>query len=517
MYAIPVVLTAAVNEAPTTLGIADSTLYNLSDADIDVTLDHLKTMGVNDIRVAVPWIYIQSQDNTDYDWTKMDYIVHAASERDMNIVGVMSGTPTWAGFPINGHSDPADYARFASAVAERYNDASTIGPIDDYEIWNEPNGSLFYNPIDAKAYTAMLQAAYPAIKANNPNATVIAGVLGAVATIPGLSLAPEAFVSQMYGAGAKGYFDALSYHPYNYTLPFSLGAGQVNSPLNQVQAIRALMIANGDGYLKIWATEYGLPTNYPINQDQQAAFIHDFVVAWQNVDGAGPMFVYTTRDSNTGGFDDEENFGIFTTDWTPKEAVGAIEELIQELRTGQLKPFDVTPYANKIDFFGAAVIVVRQIINLALIVPKALFQLAVSAVTFVVESVGNLLGINSPASSVASSGAKAALATSDAVPTPRRSGVTATTPAPTVTTKKSVARGESGAAPAVSETPVLVGATDAVARKGAAAPAGATPGDGTAAHSAAAQSHAPRSSATGESKRSGSRSASARTRADSGQ
>ncbi|NTY63091.1 cellulase family glycosylhydrolase [Mycolicibacterium sphagni] len=411
---IPVVLTGSIDEASTTLGVADSTLYTLSQPDIDVTLDHLKDMGVNDIRIAVPWVYVQPQDNENYDWSKMDYVVHAASERGINIVGVISGTPTWAGFPLNGHSDPADYARFAAAVAARYNDSSTIGAIDDYEIWNEPNGALFYNPVSAAAYTKMLRAAYPAIKANNPNAAVIAGVLGAVKTISGLSVAPQSFLKQMYEAGAEGYFDALSYHPYHYTLPFSLGTGVANSPLEQVKAMRALMDANGDADLKIWATEYGLPTNYPITQTQQAAFIHDFVVAWQNVDGAGPMFIYTTRDSYTGGFDDEQNFGLFKTNWTPKEAVATVEELLQQLASGTLQPFDVTPYANQVDVFGAAVIIIRQFINLVAIVPRAIFQLANSAVTAIAQAIGSALGIIRPAAAAAAASEKPSGTTSGA-------------------------------------------------------------------------------------------------------
>jgi hypothetical protein len=157
--------------------------------------------------------------------------------------------------------------------------------------------------------------------------------------------------------------------------------------------------ANGDATLKIWATEYGLPTNYPITQTQQAAFIHDFVVAWQDVEGAGPMFIYTTRDSYTGGFDDEQNFGLFKTNWTPKLAVATVEELIQELASGTLQPFDATPYANKIDFLGAAVIVIRQLISLVAIVPKALYQIAVSAVTAVTHVIGSALGIATAAAS----------------------------------------------------------------------------------------------------------------------
>lgn len=468
---IPVVLTGAIDEAPTTLGIADSNLYTLSPADIDATLDRLKGLGVNDIRIAVPWIYTQPTNGEDYDWTKLDYVVHAASEREMNIVGAISGTPAWAGFPINGHSDPADYARFAAAVADRYKD-DTIGEIDAYEVWNEPNGSLFYNPIDAAAYTAMLRAAYPAIKANNPNAVVIAGVLGSVSTIPGLSLQPQTFVAQMYDAGAQGSFDAMSFHPYHYTLPFSLGADVTNSPLSQVEAIRALMNAHGDEALKIWATEYGLPTNPQLSETQQAAFIHDFVASWQGVKGAGPIFVYTTRDANTGGFDDEENFGIFHTDWTPKPAAQTIEDLIDDLADGTAEPFDVTPFVPAPNFLNQLLIVGRQVISLLLIVPRALLQLATSAVTFVVQAVGSLLGVTQPVAGAAP-GLKAAPLAAAVEPVATAAAEEPAVTAPRVLTKRSAARVESDPATTVSEKP-KPGLRGIPARTSASAPKSAT-------------------------------------------
>lgn len=437
---IPVVLTAAIDEAPTTLGIADSDLYRLSAPEIAVTLDRLKALGVNDVRVAVPWIYIQTQDNENYDWAKMDLVVRAAAEREMNVIGVISGTPGWAGFPINGHSDPDDYARFATAVADRYKD-DTIGEIGTYEVWNEPNGALFYNPVSAAAYTEMLRAAYPAIKSADPDAVVLAGVLGSVATFAGLSLRPDTFVAQMYDNGAHGYFDALSFHPYHYTLPFSRGDDVNNSPINQVAAIRALMAARGDDDLKIWVTEYGLPTNPQISEARQAAFIRDFVVRWQDIDGAGPIFIYSTRDSASGAFDDENNFGIYRTDWTPKRAAAAIADLIEDLADGTAEPFDVTPYLSTNSFLDSVFIVARQIASLLLIVPRALFQLAASAVTVVVQAIGavvtSLSGQAAPAAlreaeptaTVAESRApEAAVATTDCEDASRKRPVPEITP-----------------------------------------------------------------------------------------
>jgi hypothetical protein len=72
-------------------------------------------------------------------------------------------------------------------------------------VWNEPNAATFWNPSpDPAAYTQLLQAAYPAIKAADPNGTVIGGVVGWVTDYPGLAISPAKYVQGMYDAGAQG-------------------------------------------------------------------------------------------------------------------------------------------------------------------------------------------------------------------------------------------------------------------------------------------------------------------------
>ena len=70
----PVLLAAAINTSPTTLGIADSALYNLSEAEVNQTLDELQSLGVRDVRIAVPWVYVQPYDprrTTGRNWTPL--------------------------------------------------------------------------------------------------------------------------------------------------------------------------------------------------------------------------------------------------------------------------------------------------------------------------------------------------------------------------------------------------------------------------------------------------------------
>ena len=87
-------------------------------------------------------------------------------------------------------------------------------------------------------YAGLLKAAYPKIKAADGGALVLAGALGSVFSLGALTLDPVTFVEQMYAAGAKGSFDALSFHPYQYTTKFSEGGNLAFSPINQLNDVQ---------------------------------------------------------------------------------------------------------------------------------------------------------------------------------------------------------------------------------------------------------------------------------------
>ena len=351
-------------------GVADSDLYNLNQSDLIAQLSEIRDLGVTDLRLAVPWVYIQPTATT-YDWDQMDNVINTVHGMGFTITAAVTGNPVWDGVYVSGAPDPTAYAAFAAEVAERYG-----SEISSYEIWNEPNGVIFYSPVSAETYTTVLQAAYTAIKEVDPDATVLAGALGATTTIAGLSVSPQEFLEQMYASGAQGYFDAVSYHPYHYTLPFSAGLGVTNSPLEQVLALNAIMTANGDGDLKIWATEYGNPTTpvFGVSQTGQADFLEDFLIAWSKLPFAGPAFVYSSQDLVTGILNHEGNFGLFTDDGTPKLAAEVLASLISANANGTLPDFtaELLPRAEVVYIQLASM--VAGVLNQVLIIPNAIFQ-----------------------------------------------------------------------------------------------------------------------------------------------
>jgi hypothetical protein len=86
------------------------------------------------------------------------------------------------------------------------------------------------------------------------------------------------------------------------------------------------MADNGDGGKKIWATEYGEPTS-KVDEATQADYIRDFITTWRGLSFAGPAFVYTTRDRNSGSGKVDDTYGVYRSDWTPKPAAEVIQSL----------------------------------------------------------------------------------------------------------------------------------------------------------------------------------------------
>ncbi|MGJ0118264.1 cellulase family glycosylhydrolase [Williamsia sp. MIQD14] len=353
---------AAIKQVSTTVGISDSDLFLEAQdpAKVAKSLDAMKALGVNDVRIVIPWGLTETANNQ-YNWSSIDNMVNAAKARGMTVLGVVTTTPAWAR-PSTWYGDyyaaPAnisDYSDFMSVLAKRY-----AGQVSSYEVWNEPNSALGLSNPDPALYTQMLKAGYTAIKAADSKATVIGGVLGSVISWGGFSVNPVDFLKGMYAAGAAGYFDALSFHPYQYTTPFSQGATLGQSPLNQLDAIRALMVGNGDAAKQIWATEYGLPTgtinpSMPAAEAQQASYIKDFLDAWNQLSYAGKAYLYTTVDrqsSNT--TDGEATFGLYRDDWTMKPAAQVVKDWIAAHPTTPTTPPVVTPPANPVDALAAA-------------------------------------------------------------------------------------------------------------------------------------------------------------------
>ena len=142
-------------------------------------------------------------------------MVNAAVERNMGVLAAINTTPIWVGPPMILRSSPTRQVRRIRGPGRR----ALQGQDCRLRGVERAQRDLLQNPVDPVFYTRMLQAAYPAIKAADPEAVVVGGVVLAAYTAGSIAINPSDLVATMYENGAKGYFDAISYHPYHPDFP----------------------------------------------------------------------------------------------------------------------------------------------------------------------------------------------------------------------------------------------------------------------------------------------------------
>ena len=160
-------------------------------------MELLDRSGVRAIRLTAGWAQLapdaRSDTKPEFDatdpgayreeaWKPIDHAVREARERDMAvIVDIAFWAPVWA---TDGDAtarprraiDAEDFAEFARAVTRRYRE-----DVGTFTLWNEPNHPGFLLPQRGAAavYRNMVAAAYPAVKDEAPDSTVLVGGLAA--------------------------------------------------------------------------------------------------------------------------------------------------------------------------------------------------------------------------------------------------------------------------------------------------------------------------------------------------
>jgi hypothetical protein len=231
-------------------------------------LQAVSASGIRQARTDAFWMWAeplapQNGVHT-YEWGRHDAVAGALTAHGLRWLPILDYSAHWAAsVPSDYHSPPADmadYAAYAGEFARRYGRTGTywadhpVGalPVTTYEVWNEPNGSWFWQPHpDAAAYADMYLRARAAIKAVDPDATVVIGGL----------VADASFVDAMYAArpDLRGNVDAVGWHPY---------APTVNGAVGTVKALRKALERAGDPAVPIHLTEVGWPTSGKGSNDE---------------------------------------------------------------------------------------------------------------------------------------------------------------------------------------------------------------------------------------------------------
>jgi hypothetical protein len=322
------------------VGVTAAELLGGSSKYQDCALGRMAANHIAYVREILDWASVEPKPGQ-YNWSVYDKLMSAVARHEMTWLPVIFDAPGWASLaprhPVPGGvyapRSATEMATFAKLAAERYGPGGTFWqanptlpsePVRAWQIWNEPNLVVFWKPSpNAGAYTRTLRACSIAIRSVDPGATIVTagvpfGSLGAPAT---------SFFAQMYKAGAKGSFNALSLHDY---APTVFGA------LERLQILRALMDHYGDSHTALWVTEFGWsttgpPSPYRVGVWGQRSYIARFMADVERYRGQlnlGSVTYYDWRNEQVPSADANLDFwglhtGLIRADGVPFQGLAA--------------------------------------------------------------------------------------------------------------------------------------------------------------------------------------------------
>ena len=230
-----------------------------------------------------------------YDFRGYDKFVTEAEQQGLHIVACIALGNDKVHPPVTTTAGRAAYARYAAALAKRYQGKKII-----WELWNEPNTQTFWGKHArhnskqfADEYTALVKAAAKAIKAADPKAIVVAGAVSNL-WAPSYTWQKWCFANGILDSGIDGW----SLHPYGFKRPEAYfeayakvrsmlaAAGKPNFPL--LNSERGFKPQFKQCNTKDPACAYKLQTRYLIRQllvDQATDMELSIWYEWSGKDG----------------------------------------------------------------------------------------------------------------------------------------------------------------------------------------------------------------------------------------
>jgi polysaccharide biosynthesis protein PslG len=293
----------------------------------------IKDAHVQSVRIAIRWTTVEPERGK-WNFTRVDYVVHALWDAKIEILPTLMGVPSWASgvkpqevrgfydcFPPQRMEDWREYVR---QVVSRYRKE-----IHFWEIWNEENGEDFYKPLpNAPQYVSLLKAAHDTIKGIDTKATVVLGGLqmnGIIAN-PWSPVKVENFLQKIYDAGGKPCFDVVNIHPY-------VLATREQGPAYAAKLVRdtvRVMQQNGDGRKPLWITETGVATDQDTTERMQANHLSGIYRELRKIPQLKAIYWFLLRDMDKALLGKEDTMGVVTVNGRRKPVFDALKKAVTE-------------------------------------------------------------------------------------------------------------------------------------------------------------------------------------------
>lgn len=327
-------------------GISDfavSTHFAQGKGRLPYSMDLISMAGFSTIRDEIYWRDVEKRPGVfDFPAKYDEYIDEAGKYGISPLVLLGYGHPMVSpyverGFPVDDRGR-AQFVNYVRNVVGRYG-----GRVKRWELWNEPQPSSGLDP--ETVYLPLLEDVYEAIKEISPDALVLASG-GAPNHVDG------AFVRPLLSNGGAASMDGFAMHTYVAPNTPELGYATPTCPTFKVASVPTMWTVYGeiaDRYSnrgkapEAWVTEMGWYVTPRSGQEtpggsaifidglRQAAYAARLFLLSRRYGTVRSVCLYDFQNDGIDPDEKEDNFGMITMDFAPKESFSAISVLANTL------------------------------------------------------------------------------------------------------------------------------------------------------------------------------------------
>lgn len=295
----------------------------------------LTQMGVNTFRDEVFWHRLEKTRGKlafPDSLKDLDQLVTESAKRGVKPLIILDYGNTFYdnGGLIQSPAGIVAFTRYVRFVVKHFR-----GRVDQFEIWNEWNIGGGGTPEQraarfgsAEQYAELLKAAYAAVKAENPSATVIGGAFAGF---------DYTWIDAFAKAGGFQSLDGFSIHPY----VFSQGKpprGTPEAAMRHLDDLKARLdtLAKGRN-VRVYVTEIGWPVHKDamgVSEEMAAEYLRRFMTLAKSRPWIAGVWWYDLFDDGDDASNKEHRFGLIARDGKPRPAFQALIDIRPTLAQG---------------------------------------------------------------------------------------------------------------------------------------------------------------------------------------
>jgi Glycosyl hydrolases family 39 len=280
---------------PLTTAVLDQNVF--LGRDPGAAVGRIRAAGATMMRLTLYWKYTapsgkakpmnfdaSNPDDPFYDWSAFDAQLQLVKDHGLEPIVCILLAPEWAegagpGDPGTNSPNVQEFAKFARAAARRYDGRTGRPRIRYWQVWNEPNLTLFLNPTSPDLYRSLVNSFADAVKRVRSDNVVIAGGTSPFG-FKEVAVPPLRFMRELLCMSAgpapkptcqkKVRFDVWAHHPYTTGGPTHKATNPDDASLGDLPQIRRLLVAAAKaGHivspspLRFWVTEFSWDSDPP--------------------------------------------------------------------------------------------------------------------------------------------------------------------------------------------------------------------------------------------------------------